>query len=311
MDQDRQIGEDGYHRPVLAEEVVGLIEPVTPGVVVDATFGGGGHTRRLLAELGDEVTIFGIDRDPEAVANARELGVTVVKGNFADMESLLGGILEEAPAAVLLDLGVSSWQLDTAERGFSYHGEGPLDMRMGPDTRLAAHQIVNEWDRAEIARIIRELGEDPMAERIARAIIENRPIETTTELSTVIAAAVPAARRRAGHPARRTFQAIRIAVNRELDSLRQGLEAALSLVKEGGRVIVISYHSLEDRIVKQRFASGARGCTCPPDMPVCGCGNTAELRLLTRKPVRPGPEEIESNRRARSAVLRAAERLAA
>lgn len=311
MDQDPKRDEDAYHRPVLVEEVVGLIEPVTPGVVVDATFGGGGHTGRLLEEFGDRVTIVGIDRDPAAVANAQALGVTIVEGNFAEMESLLGDILSEAPAAILFDLGVSSWQLDTPERGFSYHGEGPLDMRMGRDTALTAYQIVNEWDRAEIARIISELGEDPMADRIARSIVENRPVETTTQLSTVIAAAVPAARRRAGHPARRTFQALRIAVNRELDSLRCGLEQALSLVRPEGRVIVISYHSLEDRIVKQRFARGARGCTCPPDMPVCGCGNTVELRLLTRKPVRPGPEEIEANRRSRSAVLRAVERLAA
>jgi 16S rRNA (cytosine1402-N4)-methyltransferase len=288
-----------------------LIEPVTPGVVVDATFGGGGHTRRLLDEFGDAVTIVAIDRDPEAVANARALGVTVVEGNFAEMESLLGSILDEAPGAILLDLGVSSWQLETPGRGFSYHAEGPLDMRMGRDTELTAHVIVNEWDRAEIARIIREFGEEPMASRIARAIVENRPIETTSRLSTVIAAAVPAARRRAGHPARRSFQALRIAVNQELDSLRRGLDQAISLVREGGRVIVISYHSLEDRIVKQRFAMGARGCTCPPDMPVCGCGNSAELRLLTRKPVRPTADEIAANRRARSAVLRAAERLAA
>ncbi len=312
MDQDpaREEGAD-YHRPVLVEEVVGLIEPVIPGVVVDATFGGGGHTRRMLEEFGDAVTIVGIDRDPEAVANAREMGVTVVQGNFADMELLLADILDEAPAAVLLDLGVSSWQLDTASRGFSYHGEGPLDMRMGPDTAISAHDIVNQWSRSEIARIIRELGEDPMSKRIARAIVESRPIATTTELATVIAAAVPAARRRAGHPARRTFQALRIAVNRELEALRGGLDQALSTVRDGGRVIVISYHSLEDRIVKQRFARGAKGCTCPPDMPVCGCGNTAELRLLTRRPVRPGSEEVETNRRARSAVLRAAERLAA
>jgi 16S rRNA (cytosine1402-N4)-methyltransferase len=257
------------------------------------------------------VTIVAIDRDPEAVANARALGVTVVEGNFAEMESLLGSIVDEAPGAILLDLGVSSWQLETPGRGFSYHAEGPLDMRMGRDTELTAHVIVNEWDRAEIARIIREFGEEPMASRIARAIVENRPIGTTSRLSTVIAAAVPAARRRAGHPARRSFQALRIAVNQELDSLRRGLDQAISLVREGGRVIVISYHSLEDRIVKQRFAMGARGCTCPPDMPVCGCGNSAELRLLTRKPVRPTADEIAANRRARSAVLRAAERLAA
>lgn len=311
MDQDRKKSEDGYHRPVLAEEVSRLLAPVMPGVVVDATFGGGGHSRKLIDEFGDDVRIVGVDRDPDALENAKRLGVTAVLGNFSDLVSLVTPHLNEPPGAVLFDFGVSSHQLDRSERGFSYHEDGPLDMRMGPDAELTAATVVNEWPVADLTRVIREFGEEPAAARIARAIVRARPIESTSRLSTVIADAMPAARRRAGHPARRTFQAIRIAVNSELDAVRTGLDQAIDLVREGGRVIAISYHSLEDRIVKRRFADGARGCVCPPDMPVCGCGQTAELRLLTRKPIRPTVEEVEANRRARSAVLRAAEKVAA
>lgn len=310
MAQDRK-KRDEYHRPVLVEEVTRLLTPVVPGVVIDATFGGGGHSRRLLEEFGDDVTILGIDRDPEALANARGLGVTAVQGNFADLEDLVSPLIGEAPSAVLFDFGVSSHQLDEPRRGFSYHDDGPLDMRMGPDAPLTAAVIVNEWPEAELARVIREFGEDPLARRIARAIVRARPIESTGRLSTVIAEATPAARRRAGHPARRTFQALRIAVNAELDAVSSGLDQAIGMVREGGRIVAISYHSLEDRIVKRRFAAGATGCVCPPDLPVCGCGQAAELKLLTRKPIRPSPEEISTNKRARSAVLRAAERVAA
>ncbi len=311
MAQDRTTDEKFYHRPVMVEEVVELVAPVIPGVVVDATFGGGGHSRRLLDEFGEDVTLIGLDRDPEALANAAGLGIKFVEGNFADISSIVRGH-ELAPlAAVLFDFGVSSRQLDESERGFSYRHEGPLDMRMGPDARLTAGEIVNTWDEARLAMTIREYGDEPMARRIARAIVAGRPFETTTQLSTVVAQTMPAARRRAGHPARRTFQAIRIAVNTELDAIRDGIDGALDLIEPGGRVIAISYHSLEDRIVKQRFAAGAKGCTCPPELPVCGCGNTAEIRLLTRRPMRATPDEIASNNRARSAVLRAAERLAA
>jgi 16S rRNA (cytosine1402-N4)-methyltransferase len=183
-------------------------------------------------------------------------------------------------------------------------------MRMGPDAGLTADEIVNEWPASDIARIIRQYGEEPMGKRIANAIVAARPIDSTARLSTIIAEAMPAARRRAGHPARRTFQAIRIAVNEELEAVASGVSEAVDMVRPGGRVIAISYHSLEDRIVKQEFAARARGCTCPPDLPVCGCGNSAEVRVLTRKPIRAGAEEIEINNRARSAVLRAVEKLA-
>ncbi|HEX6219915.1 MAG TPA: 16S rRNA (cytosine(1402)-N(4))-methyltransferase RsmH, partial [Acidimicrobiia bacterium] len=234
----------------------------------------------------------------------------VVEGNFGDLVDVVSGVTEDPISGVLFDFGVSSHQLEQAGRGFSYRREGPLDMRMGPDAGLTAHEIVNEWPVEDIARIIRIYGEEPLARRIARAIVAARPIDSTATLSTVIADAMPAARRRAGHPARRTFQAIRIAVNGELDAVASGVEQAVDLVRTGGRVVAISYHSLEDRIVKQHFAEKARGCTCPPDLPVCGCGNTAEVRLLTRKPIRASEEEIAVNNRARSAVLRAVEKVA-
>ncbi|HLV90191.1 MAG: 16S rRNA (cytosine(1402)-N(4))-methyltransferase RsmH [Acidimicrobiales bacterium] len=298
-----------YHRPVLVDEVVGLIAPTMPGLVVDATFGGGGHTRRLLEEFGDRVRVVAIDRDPDALARAADLGIDAVQGNFADLEEMVSSVTDEAPTAVLFDFGVSSHQVDTAERGFSYRHDGPLDMRMGPDAPYTAAEIVNEWPEAELARIIRRYGEEPQAGRIASAIVTNRPFETTGQLSTVIAAAVPP--RRAGHPARRTFQALRIAVNGEIEAVEAGLEQAISMVRPGGRIVAISYHSLEDRVVKQRFARGATGCVCPPGLPVCACGRAAELRVLTRKPVKPSPAEVAGNRRARSAVLRAAEKVAA
>ena len=310
MNQDRGHQEAEYHRPVLAEVVVELMAPVLPGVVVDATFGGGGHTRRMLDEFGEEVTVIAMDRDPEALANARGLRATVIEANFAEIDTAVAAVTDEPISGVLFDFGVSSHHLDEAARGFSYRREGPLDMRMGPDATLSAAEIVNEWPADEIARILREYGEEPLARRLARAIVAARPIDSTATLSTVIADAMPAARRRAGHPARRTFQAIRIAVNAELEAVAAGVTRAVDLVRTGGRVVAISYHSLEDRIVKQEFNARARGCTCPPDLPVCACGNTAEVRVLTRKPVRAGAEEIAINNRARSAVLRAVEKVA-
>ena len=310
MNQDRGHGEAEYHRPVLAEVVVELMAPVLPGVVVDATFGGGGHTRRMLDEFGEDVTVIAMDRDPEALANVRGLAATVIEANFARIDSAVTSLTDEPISGVLFDFGVSSHQLDESSRGFSYRREGPLDMRMGPDAALSAAEIVNEWPEEDLTRIIREFGEEPLARRIAGAIVAARPIDSTATLSTVIADAMPAARRRVGHPARRTFQAIRIAVNAELEAVATGVSKAVDLVRPGGRVIAISYHSLEDRIVKQEFNQRARGCTCPPDLPVCACGNTAEVRVLTRKPVRASAEEIAVNNRARSAVLRAVEKVA-
>lgn len=311
MSQSRNNRDRDFHRPVLEQEVVDLLAPVLPGVVVDATLGGGGHSRRLLDEFGEDVTVVGIDRDPEALANARMLGIRAVQGNFADLADLVGGATEQSISGILFDFGVSSHQLDKASRGFSYRHEGPLDMRMGPDASHTAAEIVNEWPESRLAEIIRRYGEEPLARRLAQAIVANRPYQTTSQLSTVIAEAMPAARRRAGHPARRTFQALRIAVNGELDAIGSGLDQAIEIVRPEGRILAISYHSLEDRIVKRRFTRGATGCVCPPDLPVCGCGQTAELRILTRKPIRASDAEIEANNRARSAVLRAAEKVAA
>lgn len=310
MDQDPSKEAAEYHRPVLAEVVVELMAPVVPGVVVDATFGGGGHTRRLLDEFGDEVTVIAMDRDPEALANARDLPVTAVEANFADIDAAVATVTEEPISGVLFDFGLSSHHVDEAARGFSYRQEGPLDMRMGPDADYTASDIVNDWDVDDLTRIIRDYGEESQAARIARAIVAARPIDSTATLSTVIASAMPAARRRAGHPARRTFQAIRIAVNDELEAVERGVSKAVDMIRPGGRVVTIAYHSLEDRIAKREFAERAKGCTCPPDLPVCACGNTSEVRLLTRKPIRASAEEIDTNRRARSAVLRAVEKVA-
>jgi 16S rRNA (cytosine1402-N4)-methyltransferase len=232
-----------------------------------------------------------------------------VAGNFAD----LAAIGEEEGAdeidGAVFDLGVSSHQLDVGERGFSYRRRGPLDMRMGPDASLTADDLVNRWTEQDLARIIRRFGEERHAGRIAAAIVAARPIGDTADLADVVAGAVPARSRRSGHPARRTFQALRIAVNDELGALTAGLDVAVRMLRPGGRLIVISYHSLEDRIAKRRFVAGARGCICPPDLPVCGCGRTAELRVLTSTPVAPTPEEVEANPRARSARLRAVEKV--
>jgi 16S rRNA (cytosine1402-N4)-methyltransferase len=278
--------------------------------VVDATFGGGGHTRALLAAC-PGIRVIGIDRDPDAAAEAAALGpaVTFRIGNFRDLSELVRGEGFDEIAAVIFDLGVSSHQLDVGDRGLSYQRAGPLDMRLGADSPLTAEIVVNGWEEGRLAGVIRRYGEDPQAARIAAAVVRARPLRDTGHLAEVIAGAVPAHVRRAGHPARRTFQAIRIVVNDELGALTAGLEAALSVLQPGGRIAVISYHSLEDRTVKRRFAAGAAGCVCPPDLPVCGCGRTAALRLLTRRPVVPGEAEVAANPRARSARLRAAEKV--
>ncbi len=294
-----------YHQPVLLSEVIDFLALTPPGVLVDATFGGGGHARAL-ARANGEHRVVGIDRDPDARANAGDL--EVLEGDFGDLDDLLdsSGIGEISGA--LFDLGISSHHVDEAERGFSFHSEGPLDMRMDSTQDLTAADVINTYSESDLARLIRTYGEESQAKRIARAIVAARPIETTTELAGVIAGAMPAALRRSGHPARKTFQAIRIAVNNELESVRRGVDAAIGRLGVGGRCAVISYHSLEDRIVKRRFADGAAGCDCPPELPVCACGRDPELRLVTRKPVMARDEEVEANPRARSARLRVAER---
>lgn len=295
----------------MADEVAELFAPLREGIVVDATFGGGGHTRRLKETLGGRVRYVAIDRDPEAAREALGLDVTFLAGDLGDIADLLDGAGITGIAGVLFDFGISSRQVDDPARGFSYRHQGPLDMRMNPEAGPTAADLVNTLPEVEIARLLRRLGEEPHAARISRAIVARRPFSTTTELAEVVAEAVPAAARRRGHPARKTFQALRIAVNHELESITRGLDGAIARLEPGGRCVAISYHSLEDRIVKRRFVAGSRGCTCPPDLPVCGCGAAVELRLLTRHPMRPADPEVAGNPRARSARLRAAEKVAA
>lgn len=325
------------HEPVMVEEIVALLGPVPPGVVVDGTVGGGGHAAALL-DAHPHLGLLGLDRDPAAVeaatARLRRFGPRAVvrHGRFGDLEAEVraaraaagtswpasgtGEAPDGAPgtdgaplSGVLLDLGVSSPQLDRPERGFSYRSEGPLDMRMDPTAAgTGALALVNEADVGELARLFAANGEGRLAGRIARAIVAARPLTTTAELADVVAGAVPAAHRRRGHPARRVFQALRIAVNEELDELAAALPAALDLLAVGGRVVVVSYHSGEDRLVKRVLAEAATGgCTCPPGLP-CACGAIPRHRLVFRGSRRPSAQEVARNHRAESARLRAAER---
>lgn len=306
------------HRPVLAGTVVDLLLPALSGggVFVDATLGRAGHALGIL-DAAPGVRLVGIDRDPDALEESRaQLSahaerVTLVRDDFQELAPVLERLGIEKVRGVLLDLGVSSPQLDAADRGFGYRSDGPLDMRMDPGQRLSAHDVVNGYAIKDLARVIARYGEERFAGRVARAIVAARPIERTGRLADVVRDAIPAATRRTGgHPAKRTFQAIRIEVNGEITRLQAVLPQTVDVLDTGGRVVVISYHSLEDRIVKRFFAEEARGCVCPPDFPVCTCGAEAALRVLGRRPVTPSDEEIAGNPRARSAKLRAAERLA-
>jgi 16S rRNA (cytosine1402-N4)-methyltransferase len=305
------------HEPVLAAEIVELFGPALErgGVFVDGTLGRAGHALRILDEY-TGVELIGIDRDPDALEESRanlaahQERVRLVRDDFTNLSSALERLGDAPVRGVLLDLGVSSPQLDEAERGFSFRNEGPLDMRMNPEASLSASEVVNDYDVRELERVIRTYGEERFARRVAQAIERARPIENTTTLAEVVREAIPAATRRTGgHPARRTFQAIRIEVNGELDQLRSVLPQAVDVLDPGGRLAVLSYHSLEDRIVKRFFADEARGCVCPPDFPVCTCGAEAKLRQVTRKAKRPSAEEESRNPRASAARLRVAEKL--
>ncbi len=305
------------HVPVLAEEVRELLA-VRPGeTVVDATFGAGGHARLLAADLRGRGKLVAIDRDPTTKPYFdRFRAVAGVEARYlrGDFSVVLGQLAANGVRAdaVLLDLGVSSMQIDRPERGFSYATDAPLDMRMDPSAELTAREIVNGWPERELAAIFRRYGEERYAERIARAIArrrERQPFARTGELVDVVKSAIPTpARFGEGHPAKRVFQALRIAVNDELGALEAALPAALAMLRPGGRLAVISFHSLEDRVVKRFLQEQARGCTCPPDFPVCVCGREPALRLLTRKAVRPSARELDANPRAASARLRAAVR---
>jgi 16S rRNA (cytosine1402-N4)-methyltransferase len=303
------------HVAVLADEVRELLA-VKPGeTVVDATFGAGGHATLLATDLAGRGRLIAIDRDPDArayfdrIADRVRVPTRFLRGGFDAVLAQLGqnGVRADA---VLFDLGVSSMQIDRAERGFSYAHDAPLDMRMDPSEPYSARDLVNEAGERELAEVFRRYGEERFARQIAREIVRRRrqrPIERTGELVAAIRAAVPAPRRFGdGHPAKRVFQALRIAVNDELGSLERALPAGLEMLRPGGRLAVISFHSLEDRIVKRFLAGQARGCTCPPEFPICVCGRKPSLRLLTRKAVRPSPREIDANPRSASARLRAA-----
>ncbi|NLY32524.1 MAG: 16S rRNA (cytosine(1402)-N(4))-methyltransferase RsmH [Firmicutes bacterium] len=305
------------HRPVLIAEVLKLLDPARRRTVVDCTLGGGGHAAAIRELLPTDSWLVGIDQDDDALAAAAKRmagygNVKLLKGNFGQLK----GLLEEWNRPVdgfLFDLGVSSWQLDNPQRGFAYQHDAPLDMRMNQQAVLTAADIVNNWSARELTGIFRAYGEERWSSRVADFIVKARelkPIETTGELVEVIKAAIPAAaRREGGHPGRRVFQALRIAVNSELENLRLGLEAAIDICATDGVVAVISYHSLEDRIVKRIFIDKAAGCICPPELPVCQCEHKPEVKILTKKPITPGSEELESNPRSRSAKLRAAVKL--
>ena len=307
------------HVPVLAGELVDVLDPQPGQIAIDCTVGGGGHARLIAERLGPTGTLIGIDRDPVAEERFAELAAEVscqtrfLRTSFVDG---LAELIDEGVRAdiVYLDLGVSSMQVDTAERGFSYAYDAPLDMRMDPiGTELTAAEIVNTWDARRLPRLIRSYGEERYATPIARAIVRARhdgPIDTTQELVDVIKAAIPApARFAGGHPAKRTFQALRIQVNDELGQLDAALPLAWEVLAPDGRLAAISFHSLEDRRVKRFLADRAKGCICPPDLPVCGCGREPEAELLTRKAIAPTPGEVEANPRSKSAHLRAAKRI--
>ena len=301
------------HIPVLADEVRRLVA-VRPGeTVVDATFGAGGHAGVLAADLKGQGRYVAIDRDPTVEpyfeSFKRRFGSLQARLLRGEFSLVLEGFAANGVEAdvVLLDLGVSSMQLDVPERGFSYATDAPLDMRMDPSGELTAAELVNEESERELANVFKRYGEERYARQIARAIVRRRPIESTSELVDVIRSAIPApARFGDGHPAKRVFQALRIAVNDELGALERALPAAFAMLRPGGRLAVISFHSLEDRIVKQFMREGERGCTCPPDFPVCVCGNEPVLRALSRRPLRPTDDEVAHNPRAASAKLRVA-----
>lgn len=304
------------HIPVLLNEAVDSLNIKPDGIYIDGTAGGGGHSAEILKRLGSNGKLISIDQDPTAIAAVTKRfqddnRSVIVQSNFSRMAQTAADLGIDAVDGVLLDIGVSSVQLDTPERGFSFHSNAPLDMRMSQSGKTAA-DLVNNLSYKELARIISLYGEEKFASSIASAIVkhrENEKIETTLQLAEIIKSAVPAAKRRDGHPARKTFQALRIAVNGELDRLEEGLDAAFSILAPGGRLSVITFHSLEDRITKKKMASWCTGCTCPKDFPVCVCGNKPKGRLVFRKPVEASLEELDKNPRSRSAKLRCFEKL--
>ena len=302
------------HIPVLLEQCLDGLDIKPDGIYFDGTCGGAGHSREIAKRL-TTGRLIGIDRDPDAVAVASErlsgLPAQVVRGNYSEIKQIADDLGICGADGILLDLGVSSYQLDNAERGFSYHNDAPLDMRMSKEG-TSARDIVNEYSKEQLTKILYEYGEEKFAPRIAETIIKKRsekPVETTTELADIVRDSIPAKFRRDKNPCKKTFQAIRIAVNCEFDHLDRALDEGFELLKPGGRFCIITFHSLEDRIVKQRFAGWCKGCTCPPDFPVCVCGNKPKGKLVCRKPLEASEEELEANPRSRSAQLRIIEKL--
>ncbi len=307
------------HKSIMLDEVIEGLKIREDGVYVDGTLGGGGHSLEIVKRLGPGGRLIGIDQDGDAIRAASERlrdyedKVTIVRSNYAQMREILSEMSIERVDGILLDLGVSSYQLDEGERGFSYRVDAPLDMRMDRRQTKTAKDIVNTYSQQELYQIIRDYGEEKFARNIAKHIVkkrEEKPIESTGELNQVIQAAIPARiRAGAGHPSKKTFQAIRIELNRELEVLRDSLEGMIESLDEGGRLLVITFHSLEDRIVKRTFRRCENPCICPPDFPVCTCGRKSLGRVITRKPVRPGGEELADNSRSKSAKLRIFERV--
>ncbi len=307
------------HVPVMLREVIAYLRPKPGGIYVDATVGAGGHARAILEQIGPAGLLIGLDRDPEALQAAWEAlapyreQLLLIRENFVRAGQVLDRLGIPAVDGFLFDLGVSSPQLDRPERGFSYWHDAPLDMRMDPRQPVSAYHLVNGLSEEELAHVLFAYGQERWAQRIARCIVrerERRPIETTGQLAAIVKAAIPAAARRSGpHPARRTFQALRIAVNDELGAVQKAVEMAVARTRAGGRICFLSFHSLEDRAVKEGFRRLAGTCTCPPGLPACACGVKAAIRVLTPRPVLPGKGEVAANPRARSARLRAAERL--
>ncbi len=302
------------HKSVLLNETIEYLNIKPDGIYVDGTAGGAGHSKEIAKRL-NSGKLIALDRDPDAVEVATErlkgLPATVVRSNYADMTEVLNGLGIESVDGVLLDLGVSSWQLDNGDRGFSYHADAPLDMRMSQSGTSAA-DLVNTLDVQALTDILRDYGEEKFAYRIATNIVNEReksPILTTLQLADIISRSVPAAVRRDGHPARKSFQAIRIAVNNEFEAETEGITKAFELLKPGGRLCVITFHSLEDRLVKNLFAEFCKGCVCPPDIPICVCGKTPRAMLPARKPIAPSDSEVKENPRSRSAKLRVVEKL--
>lgn len=302
------------HKSVLLNETIDGLNIKPDGIYVDGTLGGGGHAYEVCRRLGEKGSIVGIDQDAAAIeaasARLKDFGekVTIVRSNYCDMKSKLHELGIDKVDGIVLDLGVSSYQLDTAERGFSYREDAPLDMRMDTRQKMTARDIVNDYTEADLYRVIRDYGEDKFAKNIAKHIVQARavkPVETTAELSEIIRASIPMKfQKKSGHPAKRTFQAIRIELNRELDVLRDSLDDMIDLLNPGGRLCIITFHSLEDRIVKSAFRKNENPCTCPPDFPVCVCGKKSKGSIITKKPIVPSEEELEYNSRSKSAKLR-------